>query len=158
MKQTMPGGYACQNCLYQTNAALSECPQCGLRNIFIRKAALPYFTGRAQMPSPLQCLNCEFPSIHQHKQCPRCTKKYATGQTLNKLVTKGRYRGFHAFWGFCCIALGIFLGVVPFAVTILYQQKVLTKGVSDFHTLVFLGFGVLFIIWGISSWYKAIFK
>lgn len=158
MSQPMPSDFACQNCLYQTTSVLSECPQCDLRNIFIRKSALPYFTGRAPVPTPLRCLNCGFQSIHQHKQCPRCTKKYAVGHSLNKLVSKGRYRGFNIFWGFGCVAFGVFLDVVSFAVTIFYRQKVLTKGISDFHTLVFLSFGLLFVIWGISSWYKAIFK
>jgi drug/metabolite transporter (DMT)-like permease len=89
---------------------------------------------------------------------PRCTKKHATGQTLNKLVSKGRYRVFHVLSGLCYTAFGIFLGVVPFALTILHGQKILTERISDFHSLVFIGLGLFFIILGVSSWYDAIFK
>ena len=158
MRQTTIHGFACQNCLYQTSAVMPQCPQCGLRNIFVAKSRLPYFTGRARVPEPLQCLNCGFQSIHRHKECPRCTKKYAVGQSLNKLVSKGRYRGFNIFWGLCCTALGIFLGAVPFVAAVLRQQRIITESVSDMHALAFVGTGLFFIIMGISSFYKAIFK
>jgi RNA polymerase subunit RPABC4/transcription elongation factor Spt4 len=154
----MMNGYACQNCLYQTSGHLPKCPQCGLHNIFIKKSALPYFTGQAPMPSPLQCLNCGFQSIHRHRQCPQCTKKYAIDQSLNKLVSKGRYRAFNIFLGLCFIASGVFLGIIPFVLRILYRQKILTSGISDFQSLVIIGVGLSFIILGVSSWYKAIFK
>jgi hypothetical protein len=154
----MTNAYACQNCLYQINAFLPECPQCGLRNIFISKSALPFFKGRAPLPSPLQCLSCGFQSIHPHRQCPRCTKKYASGQTLNKLVSKTRYRVFHVFSGLFCTSLGIFLGVVPFLLRMLYRQKILTEGISDYDALALMAGGLFFVILGISSWYNAVFK
>jgi hypothetical protein len=154
----MTHGFACQNCLYQTAAALPQCPQCGLHNIFIAKSRLPYFTGRAPMPALLQCLGCDFKSIHRYRQCPRCTKSYVVGQSLNKLVSKGRYRGFNIFSGLFCLTFGILLGAIPVATRILYRQKILTEGPSDMDALVFIGGGLFFIVMAISLFYKAIFR
>ncbi len=155
----MMKGYACQNCLYQTKAPLLECPQCRLRNTFIAKSALPFFTGRAPMPPMLRCIDCDFISIYRHKECPGCWKKYAVGQTHYKQVSKWRFRLYHALFGLFWMTLGILLGVLPFALTILYQQKILKmERISDSESLAFIGFGLFSIIMGISSWYKAIFK
>lgn len=155
----MTNKYACQNCLYQTNASLRQCPQCELSNIFIGKSALPFFNGQAPMPRLRRCLDCDFLSIYRHKECPGCTKKYAVGQIHYKLVSKGRYRLYHVLFGLLWMTLGIFMGVLPFALRTLYLQKILiTEKISDSHSLAFIGGSLLFIIFGISSWYRAIFK
>jgi RNA polymerase subunit RPABC4/transcription elongation factor Spt4 len=155
----MINGYACQNCLYQTNTSLPQCPQCGLRNIFIGKSALPVFNGQAPMPPLLRCIDCDFLSIRRHKECPGCTRKYAVGQIHYKLVSKGRYRLYHIFFGLLWMTVGIFVSVLPFAMKLLNQQKILiTERISDFQSIGFIGFGLVFIIMGISSWYRVIFK
>jgi hypothetical protein len=111
------------------------------------------------MPPLLRCIECDFLSIYRYKECPKCWKKYAVGQIHYKHVTKWRYRGYHMFFGLLWTALGVFLGVTPFVMRILYQQKILiTEGVTDYQSLVFIGAGLFFITMGISSWYKAIFK
>jgi hypothetical protein len=152
-------GYACQNCLYQTNAPRRRCPQCALPNTFTAKSALPFFTGRAPMPPMLKCVDCDFLSIYRYKECPGCWKKYAVGQTHYKQVSKGRFRLYHIFFGLLWMTVGIFLGVIPFALTILYRQKIFKmERISDSESLAMIGFGLLFILLGISSWYRAIFK
>lgn len=155
----MTNGYACQNCLYQTNAPLRQCPQCSLRNTFIGKSALPFFTGRAPIPPMLRCIDCDFLSIYRYKECPGCWKKYAVGQIHYKQVSKGRFRAYHVVFGLFWVTVGIIMTVLPFIHRFLYLQKIVfTEGLKDSQSFVFIGFGLFSIILGISYWYRAIFK
>jgi hypothetical protein len=111
------------------------------------------------MPQMLKCLNCDFLSIYRYKECPGCWKKHAVGQIHYKQVSKGRFRAYHVVFGLFWMTIGIFMVVLPFAIRVLYLQKILfTESISDFHSLGFIGGGLLFIILGISYWYRAIFK
>jgi hypothetical protein len=40
----------------------------------------------------------------------------------------------------------------------LYRQKILTEGISDYDALALMAGGLFFVILGISSWYNAVFK